>query len=179
MGTAAINRWIQGILLEAQAAMCRCRYCSMDNSDLLERVSSDRASHTRAVPWQGTHWAPARGKCSHTGVWFQVGAGWALYSLRSLGHTQHWPWGSRAVLATPRKGSELAERERLHQTCHGMLLSSRKYCFITGNPSVSLLLIKMWEKFLTSDLHLVLSQEKRLPSVIKVFPDGTLNWQFW
>lgn len=140
MGTAAINRWKQGILLEAQAAMCRCRYCSMDNSDLLERESCDRASCTRAGPWQGTHWAPARG-CV-----VPCGCGWALHSLHSLGHTQHWPWGSRAVLAAPRQKGLWACRESLHQTCHGELLSSRKYCFVTGHRSVSLLLIKMWER---------------------------------
>lgn len=78
MGTAAINRWNWGILLEAQAAMCRCRYCSMDDSDLLERAESLGRAHT----------APARGKCSHPGVWLQGDGAWALPCIPCI------PWGT-------------------------------------------------------------------------------------
>lgn len=152
----------------------------MDNSDLLEHVEFWSclmhqgcllAGHTELQP-EGS---AATSVC---GSWWML-AGHCIPCI---------PWGTpstdpgAAGLCWLLQERALSlPRERLHQMCHRELLSSRKYCFITGNQSVSLLLIKMWErkkKFLTWDLHFVLRQEVRLPSVIKVFPDGTLNWQF-
>lgn len=144
LGTAAINRWNQGILLEAQAAMCRCRYCSMDNSDLLELwvllvPHAPGLSLGRAYTELQPEGSAATRVCGSR--WVLAGH-WILYIPWSTPCTDPrvaglcWLILERA-LSLPREFTLNVSWE---------LLSSRKYRFVTGNRSVSLLLIKMCER---------------------------------